>query len=99
MLLESITQNMGIADTIDAAADLIKQDGWCKNSFKKGSQHCMMGAIAEIECFIDNDDAWRTVATYFGDEDKAFEWNDAQHSQGAVIKQLRTISREVRGDL
>lgn len=92
-----------IAGRIDAAADLLATNGWCRGTYDKGDRHCAVGAIVAVT----SDRGWRFAtlkalsdyvehrAPEFGD---VTDWNDAQRDKRKVIRWMRACANELRNN-
>ena len=96
---------MNIADTLDAAADILVERGHCKSALTDGEgRHCALGAILATETW-GADQCLVAVYDYLGLEKypslKGYgivNWNNAEEREGwEVVNAFRHTAKSLRG--
>jgi hypothetical protein len=85
-----------VARVLNDAADLIEQDGWCRERTRgPNGERCAVMAIVEASHhYVTTGDAVRALETHAGSR-KLGRWNDAQPGPQPVIAALRAAARSV----
>lgn len=106
-----MTHPSTVADTLDAAADLLSKPGvWRQDIFyREGDCFCLIGAVREAAGLhsasdVENGplgDAIRDVLVGVDDEyNLIYEWNDADgRTQDEVVAKLREAAAKARGEV
>ena len=100
---------MNIDETLDAAAELIEQDGWMQGGYHRDGKHCVLGAIAGVIDGVDHTDtslieqllwrerdAHRALSETLGTSEIA-DWNDdPKRTKAEVVAALRNTAERIR---
>lgn len=91
-----------VADTLERAAILLEQKGWCRGQYKDGDRHCALGAIEAVTRTYEGEAAaisalGAELALKYGpSDDNVAIWNDSQSDKRKVTRAMRRAARHIR---